>query len=189
MEIDFRSDSSGGDERAQGSDNRLNVSSRSDGRGYYNSRDASESYTLPFSDLNCTTGDVVVYLRNDKSDGKHMVIRSASINSDTAVGFEFVTLTGTAAGGAVNATPVNMNQAGVARTATATAVTVVESDVSPISGLVVGVEIDHLAVVAGGHGEFLFQDQLRLGQDQAIGIVAKSGTAVSAFGTIFFYFE
>jgi hypothetical protein len=46
-----------------------------------------------------------------------------------------------------------------------------------------------LGVVAGGHGEFLFQDQLRLGQDQAIAIKAKSGTGASAFGTIFFYFE
>ena len=187
--IDITSDATGSEEVVQGSDKRLNVSSRADGRGYYNSRDESESYSFLFNDANCTAGDYICHLQNKKTDGKHMVLRSASVNSDAVSSFEFVTVTGTAAGGAVAATPVNLNQAGVARTATVTANTVVESDVSPMSGLADGVEFDHVNVVAGGHEEFRFQDQVRIGQDQAVAIKCKNGTSVSCFGVIFFYFE
>ncbi len=118
-----------------------------------------------------------------------MVIRSASVNSDSNSAFDFVIVTGTAGGGAVAATPVNLNQAGVAKTATVTASTVVDSDASPISGLTAGNELDHVNVLANAHEEFRFQDQVRIGQNQAVGIRCKIGTGVSCFGIIFFYFE
>ena len=189
MEVDYTSDSTGGEEKAKGSDNRLNVSSRADGRGYYNSRDNSESYVFVFNDANCSVGDYTAYLKNDKTDGKHMVIRSASVNSDTLSAFEIVTVAGTAAGGAVTSAPANLNQAGVARSATVTAATVVDSYTTPISGLTDVLEFDHVNVSAGGHEEFRFQDEFRLGQNQAIAIKVKVGTGVSCFGVIFFYFE
>jgi len=45
-------------------------------------------------------------------------------------------------------------------------------------------------VIAGGHEEFRFQDQVRIGQDQAVAIRMDAGTADSqVFGVIFFYFE
>ncbi len=77
----------------------------------------------------------------------------------------------------------------MARSATVTASTVVDSDASPITGLTVGSEFDHVNVVANGHEEFRVEDQIRIGQDQAIGIRNKIGTGVSCFGIIFFYFE
>ena len=86
-----RSDGSFGE--AKGSDSRLDVSSRSDGRGYYNSRDNSESYSLLFDDANASANDFVVYLRNDKTDGKHIVIRSASVNGEVVSKFSFVKVT------------------------------------------------------------------------------------------------
>jgi len=187
--INFLTREDGVESEAKGSDGRVDVSSRSDGRGYYNSRDESESYVLVFSDANCTTADYCVHLQNKKTDGKHLVIRSASVNSDTASSFEFLTVTGTAGGGAVSATPANLNFAGVAKSSTTTANTVADSDSSPISGLSDGTVVDHVNVVAGGHEEFRFQDQLRLGQDQAVAIKVKSGTGVSCFGVVFFYFE
>ncbi len=59
-----------------------------------------------------------------------------------------------------------------------------------MSGLTADKEFDHVQVVAGGHEEFRFQDQIRLGQDQAVGIRMDAGTADSqVFGVIFFYFE
>ena len=76
-------------QEVQGSDGRLNTSSRSDGRGYYNSRDESESYSLVFDDANATALDFIVYLRNDKTDGKHLVIRSASVNGEVTSVSEF----------------------------------------------------------------------------------------------------
>jgi len=189
IEIEVENDNSGAQERVKGSDGRINVSARADTRGYYNSRDESESYTLTFEDANCSAGDFVVHITNIKTDGKHMVIRSASINSDSASSWRFVTTTGAAGGGAVAASPFNLNFAGVAKTATVTASTVVDSDSTPISGLTQGNEIDHVNVSAGGHEEFRFQDQLRIGQDQSVAIVCQNGTGVSGFGVIFFYFE
>lgn len=164
--IDYTNDVTSAEEIAKGSDGRLNVSSRADGRGYYNSRDLSESYTLTFNDANATTGDYVVYLRNDKTDGKHMVIRSISVNGEVLSAFDLVTVTGTAGGGAA-AAPVNMNQAGVAKSATTTALTTADSGSTPMSGLSTQFELDHLQVMAGGHGEFLLQDQVRIGQKQS----------------------
>ncbi len=187
--IQFIDDVLGNFQETHGSDSRLNVSARSDTRGYYNSRDESESFTLLFDDANCTALDFCVHLQNTKTDGKHMVIRSASVNSDSNSAFDFVLVTGTAGGGAVAATPVNLNQAGVAKTATVTANTVVDSDANPITGLTVGSELDHVNVLANAHEEFRFQDQVRIGQDQAVGIRCKIGTGVSCFGIIFFYFE
>ena len=176
-------------EETQGSDARLNVSSRADGRGYYNSRDQSESYSLVFDDANATIGDFVAYLQNTKTDGKHMIIRSASVNGEVRSKFSIVTVTGTAGGGTA-ATPVNLNFAGVKKAATATALATADSGVTPMSGLTADKEIDHVQVLAGGHEEFRFQDQVRLGQDQAIAVRMDDGTADSrAFGVIFFYFE
>lgn len=189
MELEATSDNGGNTQPMFGSDNRLNVSSRADGRGYYNSRDESESYSLTFDDANCTTGDYVVYLKNTATDKKHMVIRSTGINSDTASSYTFLRVTGTPAGGAVSATPVLLNQAGVSNIATATASTVVESDVSPISGLSDSSVFDKLNVTAGGHEEFRFQDQIRIGAGQAIAIKARTASSASCFGVIFFYFE
>ena len=187
--IQAESDITGSQEDIKGSDNRFNVSSRADGRGYYNSRDESQSFVLLFNDANCTTGDFIVHIQNQKADGQHLVIRSIGINSDTASSWDIVTVTGTAGGGNVAATPVNLNFAGVANSATVTANTVVDSDSSPITGLTAVDEFDHLNVVAGGHEEFRFQDQVRLGEDQAVAVRCKSGTGVSGFGVIFFYFE
>ena len=187
--IQFIERTSGNQGEVQGSDSRLDVSSRSDGRGYYNSRDESESYSLVFDDANATALDFVVYLKNDKTDGKHLVIRSASVNGEVTSKFSMLTVTGTAGGG-TTATPVNLNFAGVARSATATALTTADSSATPMSGLTADQEIDHVQVLAGGHEEFRFQDQVRLGQDQAVAIRMDAGTADSqVFGVIFFFFE
>ncbi len=187
--ITYTNDVNGNLQEVQGSDGRLNVSSRADGRGYYNSRDESESFTLVYEDANCSSGDYVAYIKNTKTDGKHMVIRSVGLNSDTNTAFQFVTVSGTPAGGAVAATMNNLNQAGVAKTASADAFTVVDSDTTSISGLTTDKVLDCVNVSANGHEEFRLQDQLRIGQDQAVAVLCKAGTSVSAHGVIFVYFE
>lgn len=190
MELQHESDVTGSLEKVKGSDNRQNVSSRADGRGYYNSRDESESFSLTFADASATTDDYVVFLSNDKTDGKDLVIRSASINGAVASSFEFLRVSGTPSGGAVAATPFNLNVSGKTKSATATAMTVVNSNSSPIGGVSDVGLIDHVSLVANGHEEFRFHDQLRIGQDQCIAIKMRSGAADSAcFGVIFFYFE
>ena len=144
---------------------------------------------LIFDDENATTLDFVVYLKNTKTDGKHLVLRSASANTEVNMKLSILTVTGTAGGG-VEAAPANLNFAGVAKTATVTALTTADSGVTPMTGLTADVEIDHVNCLANGHEEFRFQDQVRLGQDQAIALRMDSGTADSQiFGVIYFYFE
>ena len=45
QEILYSNDNTGGDERAKVSDNRVNVSARSDDRAYYNSRDRGLTFS------------------------------------------------------------------------------------------------------------------------------------------------
>lgn len=190
--INFVSDVTGSVEEMHGSDGRANVSSRSDGRRYYNSRDVNEAYSLTFDDANASDGDYVVYLKNDKTDGQHMVVSAVGINCEAASSvFKLSVVTGTAGGG-VATTPTNLNQGGVAKTATVTALTTADSSVTPMSGLTEDKLVD-IAGISGayGHEEFRLQDTLRLGQDQAIAIELDYAAAadVRAFGVIFFFFE
>ncbi len=118
-----------------------------------------------------------------------MVVRSASVNCEVNTKVSFLTVTGTAGGGAT-VTPFNLNQGGVTNAATVTALATADSGVTPMSGLTADLEIDHVNCVANGHEGFRFEDQLRLGQNQAIALRMDSGTDNSnIFGVIFFYFE
>ena len=192
VQVQVKSDKTGAEERVEGSDNRFNTSSRSDGRGYYNSRDESESYSAIFDDANASGGDYVLYVKNDTADGKHMVIRSVGVNCEAAgSSFALLTVTGTPAGGAT-VTPTNLNQAGISKIAAVTSQAPADSSVTPMTGLSDGNIID-CAGIAGafGHQEFRLQDQVRIGQGQALAIKVDSATAadVRAFGVMFFYFE
>jgi hypothetical protein len=188
----YSSDKTNALEEVQGSDGRLNVSSRSDGRGYYNSRDESECFSLVFDDANATAADYVVYLRNDKTDGKHLIIQYIDIGCESTTSvLKLATVTGTAGGGTA-VTPANLNQGGVAKTATVTALATADSGSTPMSGLTEDKLIDIVGISgAYGHEEFKLFDQLRLGQGQAIAIELDAAAAadVRVFGTIFFYFE
>ena len=187
--IQYIDDVLGNFQETHGSDSRLNVSSRSDGRGYYNSRDESESYSLLFDDANATALDFVVYLKNDKTDGKHLVLECITVNAEVNMKVSLHTVTGTAGGGTAQA-PVNLNFAGVAKTSTSTALTTADSGITPMTGLTVDKEIDHVNILANGHEEFNFKDQVRLGQDQAVAVRMDAGTNDSQlFGVIYYFFE
>tara|TARA_R110002126_G_scaffold285219_3_gene435392 strand:- start:166 stop:738 length:573 start_codon:yes stop_codon:yes gene_type:complete len=190
MRIEYINDENGSFQEAHGSDGRLNVSSRSDERMYYNSRDKSQTYSLVFDDASCTSGDFNVALCNDSTDGKHMVLHSIGVNADAAVTMKLHLVTGTAGGGAVATLPLNLNRAGTSNAASATASTVVNSDSSPISGLTSAGVFDHAFLQAGGHEEFRIQDSIRLGQGQTVAIEADTATAgTRVAGVIFFYYE
>lgn len=190
MRIEYINDGTGSFQEAHGSDGRLNVSSRQDARIYYNSRDESQAYSLVFDDAACTSGDFNVSLFNNRTDGKHLVLHSVDINADAVVTMKLHIVTGTAGGGAVAATPVNLNRAGTSNTATVTASTVANSDSSPISGLTSAHVLDHVGIAANSHERFKVDDSIRLGQGQGLAVEANTSTAgTRVFGTLFFYFE
>jgi hypothetical protein len=186
IEIEFTSDKTGSTEKCQGSDQRFNVSSRSDSRSYYNSRDQSLAFSLTWQDASTATGDYVLYWQNTDTTGKVFVIDSVGLNSQYSADFELWTVTGTGGGGTA-ATPVCLNRA-TPKTAQANALTAVTSTVT------VGAEesrMDIVSVLAGGHEEFRLADRVRIGQDQAIAIKCDliATSPGRTHGVVFGYYE
>ena len=186
IEIEFTSDKTGSTERAQGSDQRFNVSSRSDSRSYYNSRDESLTFSLTWQDASTATGDFVLYWQNTDTTGKVFIIDAIGLNSQYDADFELWTVTGTGGGGTA-ATPVCLNRA-TPKTAQANCFTAVSSTVT------VGAEehrLDIVSVTALGHEEFRLFDRLRIGQDQAIAIKCDliATSPGKTHGVLFGYYE
>ena len=190
--LEITSDASGSEEVVKGSDARLNVSSRADGRGYYNSRDESETYSLAFDDANASTADYIVYIKNDKTDGKEMVFSEliAGCESSSAI-YKLSLVTGTAVGGAT-LTPTNDNQAGQSKESTSTSVGPADSSATPMTGLTESKVFTQFST-SGAYAskDVSLRDQIRLGQGQALALELDfAGAAdVRTFGTIFFFFE
>ena len=185
QETQFTSDKTGGLEKMRGSDGRANVSSRQDSRGYYNSRDESEAFSLTWDDASSAAGDFIVYWKNTSTD-KDLVISSVGLNADTNVLYEMNFVSGTAAG--TTATPTNLN-AKSDNDAPATAF-----NTAVVTGLTKVAEIDHAYVLAGGHEELRLGDRVRLGQNDAIAIKIEVsfggvGSAIHSSGVIFGFYE
>jgi len=184
--ITYTHDVNGSIQQAQGSDNRLNVSSRGDSRSYYNSRDNQEAYSLVWEDASSEDGDIVLYWKNTDSQGRHLVIDSAGMNSAETADFQLLIVSGTAAGG-TTAVPVCLNRA-APRVAPSTSLTAVTA---PITGLNEDLIVDHAGCVAGGHEEFRLDDRLRIGEGGALAIKMNStpATPTRTWGVVFGYFE
>ncbi len=186
MKLNYTNDVTLNEQVVQGSDGRLNVSSRTDGCSYYISRDKQESYSLVWADASSADDDIVAYWKNTNAQGKHLIIESVGVNADETAQFQMLQVTGTAAGGAT-ATPACQNRA-APRVAAATARTAVTD---PITGLTDGVILDHVGVQAYGHQEMRTRDRIRLGEGQAIAIkmLVAPGTPAATWGVIFAYYE
>jgi len=182
-EIQYTSDVTSALEKAKGSDSRLNVSSRTDERSYYNSRDESEAFSAVWDDASSAAGDFIMYWKNTNTNGMHLVIDSIGMNSALAASFKLHIVTGTAAGTTV--TPVCLNRA----TPKTAAATVIEAAGTAITGLTSSLVVDHAGVPAFGHEEFRLNDRLRLGQDVALAIEYEQGTTGRTWGVIFGYYE
>ena len=180
-QIQYPNDVTGSIQVTHGSDGRLNVSSRSDSRGYYNSRDLKQSYSLVFDDAAADANDYIVYWKNDSTD-KQLVIGSVGVNSTVAGSFKLHFVTGTVSGGST-LTPLNLNRTS-ANDAVATC-----SGNGALSGLTSIGEIDQLMVTAGGHEEFRLGDRIRLGQNDAIALEYDRGSVTIAEGVIFGFYE
>ena len=109
--VDFKDEVTGGDSQAEGSDNRLNVSARSDSRIYYNARDEGQCYTLVFDHPSAAAGQYSAYLKNTSTD-KTLVVSHVGLNADDLAKFKLWFVTGTAANGVANI-PANTNKVSV----------------------------------------------------------------------------
>ena len=118
-QIAFQNDVTGALEFTHGSDGRFNVSSRSDARAYYNSRDVGQTYTMVWDHTGAAIGEYSFYLQNT-SPTLELVCSNLVINSETsAEKFKLFFVTGVAGDGAT-VTPTNLNK-GSSNAAAATA--------------------------------------------------------------------
>jgi len=186
-ELFHENDSTGAIERTKGSDGRQNTSARTDSRAYYNSRDRGQMYSFTWTFADTLATQTAAYLRNDATDGKHLVIHSIGVNSEKAVRFKLSFVTGTAANGTA-VTPTNLNKTS-SNAASATAQSAVGA-ANGITSLTPDGEIDFAYCQIDGHEEFRIGDTIRLGQNDAIEIeVFEQEAAGDVSGVIFFYFE
>lgn len=181
-EINYANDKTLAQEKAQGSDGRLNVSSRSDNRSYYVSRDTGLAYSVVFDDADCDQGDVFFWLKNDNVD-KAIVIDSIGINGLLTGSFKLQFETATLTGGSA-LTPTNLN-----RTASHQAVITCRGN-GLLSTSASGGTIDQVSVAATAHEEFRLADRVRLGQGDAISLLYDRGADNNIVeGVVFFYYE
>ena len=185
-QIEVKNDNTRAKEDIEGSDGRMNVSSRVDSRSYYNSRDKQQAYSSVFTSNVNEAGEYFAYLKNTDAQGKTLVIESVGINSDSVARIQLDFVTGTAAGGTAT-TPTNLN----ATSSNAATATAMEGGAAAtgITGLTLDGRVDLAFIPAGGHEEFRLKDRLRLGQNDAIALQVLEGTTADVGGVVFFYFE
>lgn len=184
--IEYINDVTGSFQQAFGSDNRLNVSSRSDERAYYNSRDEEQCYTLVWTHLAATDAEESFYIKNN-STTLTLVVSSIGINCDTADTRFTLSFTDAAATNGTAVVPTNLNRHSsnaadgtFLHSAGGTAITVTPGDL-----------IDFVHVANDAHVEMRLSDRVRLGQNDAIVLqfTENSGGTADAGGVVFFYYE
>lgn len=185
MKIDYKNDVTRAGEEAEGSDGRLNVSSRADNRAYYNSRDKGQCYSMPYEFNTSDSTEYAAYLKNTSTD-KTMVISSIGVNSEVATRWKLNFVTGTAAAGDT-VTPTNLNNSSP-HDAVATAMEGASAGTG-ITGLTAVNIIDYVGTAATGHEEIRLSDRVRLGQNDAIGLNVHETAGGDVWGIIFFYYE
>jgi hypothetical protein len=176
-------------QEAHGSGNRLNVSSRSDSRAYYNSRDLGRSFSLVFDHQSAAAGEFSAYWKNTSTNDRELVITHIGLNALQSARVKLHFVTGTAAGG-TSASPLNTNKS---KTAEAEATARLAAAGDAITGLSsVGV-VDFVAVpgngTVSGHEEFRIGDVFRLGQGDALAIEYDEGTTGDFWGVIYGFYE
>lgn len=179
--IQYVNDETGSFQEAHGSDSRLNVSSRSDSRVFYVSRDNGQAYVLRIEDDDAVANDLIAYLRNDSKD-KRLYITDIHLSSENAATFKLAFGDATAATG-TSVTPVNLNKSSSN-----------DADVTALgNGAVGGVAADTffstVRVGAGGFEEWESKDALILGQNDSIVIEYDTGTTGDIEVDVFFFIE
>ena len=185
MKIDFKNDVTRAQEETEGSDGRLNVSSRADNRAYYNSRDKGQCYSLPYEFNTSATGEWGFYLKNTSTD-KTLVISSVGLNAEVASRFKLDFVTGTAAAGDT-VVPTNVNSS----SPNDAVVVCMEgaSAATGITGLTAVNTIDYAWCTATGHEEMRLSDRVRLGQNDAVALQVSETAGGDIGGVVFFYYE
>jgi len=161
---------------------RLDVSSRSAKRTYYESRDEGSVYTAAILDAGAVADEDTVWIKNT-STTQDMVIDVIAVGSVAATTWtvKFVTFTTQPTGTAITATNLN-------RASSNSASAEIRGGAAGVANLIDGPIISYIHVAAGG--ETLVNaggEALRLGQDDQIAL--ECTTSGDAAITIEFHFD
>lgn len=186
-EIQYQDVNTGAFTSVRGSNGRLNVTSRTDLRSYYNSRDVKQTYSMPWEHTAAADGEFCLYLRN--TDPKaHVVLSSVVINCDAEdARFKLHFVSGTSSDGLL-VSPTNLNST----SSNAAAVTArQDGGGTPIAGITSISVIDITYLRASGRETIQLLDRVRLGQNDAIALEfdENSGGTADAAGVVNFYLE
>ncbi len=190
--IRYTDDVTGGLANVKGSDSRLNVSSRSDARSYYNSRDSHLVFTAGFSVTLMDADEDFVAWRN-ASDDKELVIIGVRVTIFEAGAVEWHIGTGTPAAG-TTIVPLNLNQ-GASRSAPTDGVesVMMGTTTTPLTGLTSTgiVATDDITVLGLSSALNFGQDVVRLGQNDTFFGQMGAGISTPGFvkGNIYGYYE
>jgi len=179
-QITFPGDVTGAIQITHGSDGRLNVSSRSDARIFYNSRDLGQSYVWASFDSAAAVDEYSIYVQNT-STSKNLVIKDISLSPGVAMTFKISTVTGTAGGTGITGYNLNRNS-GNAASANAfgdAAVTGLTEDTVVAVVMVPALQTVHLDT----------HDALILGQNDNIAIECDVNAGGLVYIQIVGYFE
>jgi hypothetical protein len=171
----------GNTEQASGSDRRINVSSRTDARSFYVSRDTGQAYVLHISDPAAAAGDIVAFLRNT-STTLTMFIRKIEVSAAEQVKWKIAygdsaTPTGT------QVTPVNLNSN------SPHAADVVAYGNGAVGGIAAATEFATSYSLADTQHHEDFLDMLMLGQNDSLTVEYAVGTGGIADIDIYFYMD
>lgn len=164
----------------RGSDGRLNVSSRSDERIYYNSRDEGQTYVWTSTDGAAAAGEYIIYIKNT-SASKNLIIKEVILSPGVDMTFKIALVTGTPSSTGITGYNLNRNSANVAA-ATAHGDAAVDN-LTPTQ--VIRIE----QVLALTTADIEFHDALQLGQNDAIAIEGDVNAGGVLHAQIIGYFE
>ncbi len=161
--------------------NRLDVSSRTADRTYYESRDEGQVYTVSIEDAGAVADEETVWLEN-LSTISDMIIDNITIGSVALSTWrvKYVTFTTTPTGTVVTATNLNRSSSNVAAA-------LCRGGAAGVANLIDGPTLSFINVAAGGQTTWDTKEALRLGQNDQIAIECE--TAGDALITIEFHYD
>lgn len=171
----------GQSEVVRGSDTRLNVSSRSDTRAFYISRDSEQGYVLHIQDAAADAGDIIAYLKNTSSS-LSIFIRRIEVKAENAAKWVVAYGDETAATG-TEVTPINLNK----KSSNAASVSAFGN--GAVGGVTATQTVASLRHAANGSSMEDFQDMMILGQNDNIIVEYDVGTTGLAEVDIYFYMD
>jgi len=179
--IDYLEAGTSSQEQVRGSDGRLNVTSRSNLRSFYVSRDAAQVYNVASIDPDAAAGDFIFYLQNTATDGKDIYIDAFNVSATNGALLEVHKVTGIASGTALTAANLNFKSGNTA------AANIFGN--AAVSGLTSSIIVAPLRVATGGTIQQLSSGVLILGQNDALAVQYTSGTTGLAEVGVRFFFE